>query len=73
MVKGAQKIKYLTDTQNKEVIWLRSDLKYYRQISLSNLSVKTFTKTLVLRLGTVLPTIINSDQTCIAGRNIASN
>ena len=38
-----------------------------------NADVKIITKTLALRLGKFLPSIISNDQTCITGRNIASN
>ena len=51
----------------------KTDLKYYRPISLLNVDVKKITKTFALRLGTVLPTIMSEDQTCIPGRNIAKN
>ena len=42
-------------------------------LSLLNVDVKIITKTLALRLGTMLSSIISNDQTCIPGRNIASN
>ena len=69
----------LSNSQRKGMIRLifkktdRTDLKYYRPISLLNVGVKIITKTLALRLGNVLPTIVSEDQTCIPGRNIAKN
>ena len=51
----------------------KSDLKFYQPISLLNVDVNIITKTLALDLGGVLPSIISNDQTCIPGRNIASN
>ena len=78
MVKEVQNTNNLSDSQRKGVIRLifkkedRSDLKFYRPISLLNADVKIITKTLALRLGKVLPYIISNDQTCIVGRNIAS-
>ena len=79
MVKEVRNTKNLSDSQNKGVIRLifkkedRSYMKFYRPISLLNVDVKVITKTLALRLGRVLPSIISNDQTCIPGRNIASN
>ena len=79
MVKEVQNMKNLSDSQRKGVIRLifkkedRSDLKFYRPISLLNADVKIITKTLALRLGKFLPSIISNDQTRIPGRNIASN
>ena len=79
MVKEVRNTKNLSDSQNKGVIRLifkkedRSDLKFYRPISLLNVDVKIITKTLALHVGRVLPSIISNDQTCIPGRNIASN
>ena len=35
--------------------------------------MKIITKTLALRLGKILPHVISQDQTCIPGRNIATN
>ena len=51
----------------------RSDLKFYRPISLPNVDVKIITETLALRLGKILPSVISKDQTGIPGRNIATN
>ena len=57
MVKEVQNMKNLSDSQRKGVIRLifkkeeRSDLKFYRPISLLNADVKIITKTLALRLG----------------------
>ena len=79
MVKEVRNTKILSDSQKKRVIRLSfkkedtSDLKFYRPISLLNVDVKIITKTLALHLGGVLPSIISNDQTCIPGRNIASN
>ena len=79
MIKEVQNRNNLSDSQRKGVIRLifekedRSDLKFYRPISLPNADVKIITKTLALRSGKVLPSIISNDQTCIPGRNIASN
>ena len=69
----------LSDSQRKGIIRLilkkadKTDLKHYRPISLLNVGVKIITKTLALRLGKVLPTIVSKDLTCIPGRNIAKN
>ena len=51
----------------------RLNLKYYRPISMLNVDVKIITKMLAIRLSKVLPTIINSFQACVPGRNIALN
>ena len=69
MVKEVRNTKNVSDCQEKGVIRLifkkedRSDLKFYRPISLLNVDVKIITKTLALRLGRVLPSIISNDQT----------
>ena len=51
----------------------RSDLKFYRPVSLLNADVKIITKTLALRLGTILPSVFSKDQTGMPGRNSATN
>ena len=69
----------LSDSQRSGAIRLvfkmedRLNLKYYRPISLLNVDVKIITKMLAIRLSKVSPTIINSDRTCVPGRNIALN
>ena len=53
MVKEVRNAKNLSDSQKKGVIWLifkkedRSDLKFYRPISLLNVDVKITTKSLL--------------------------
>ena len=79
MVNETYQNKILSNFQRKGMIRLifkktdRTDLRYYRPISLLNVDVKIITKTLALRLGKVLPTIVNKDETCIPGRNIVKN
>ena len=51
----------------------RHNLKYYRPITLLNTDVKIITKVLAMRLKKVLPSTINSNQTCVPGRNISKN
>ena len=52
----------------------RLDLKNWRPISLLNVDYKIGTKTLANRLKTVLPSILNEDQTCgVPGRSIFDN
>ena len=46
----------------------RTDLKYYRPISLLNVDVKLISKILALGLGKVLPTIVSEDQMRIPGQ-----
>jgi hypothetical protein len=49
-------------------------LNYWRPISLLNIDYKILSKTMSIRLGRVLPSIINIDQTCsIIGRSILDN
>ena len=49
----------------------REDLANWRPISLMNVDCKILTKILANRVGLVLHTIINADQTCsVAGRSI---
>ena len=79
MVQEVQSLGVLSDSQRKGAIRLvfrkadRSDLKFYRPISLLNVDVKIITKTLALRLGKILPSVISEDQTGIPGRNITTN
>ena len=49
------------------------NLKYYRPIILLNTDVKIITKVLTMRLKKVLPSIIDSNQTCVPGRNISED
>lgn len=70
----------LTNSQQKGLITLlykkgpRDDLRNWRPISLLNIDYKIITKILAKRLGTVMPLIIEEDQTCsIKGRNIDTN
>ena len=73
MVKELQNTNNLSDSQRKGVIRLifkkedRSDLKFYRPISLLNADVKIITKTLALRLGKVLPSIISNGSDMYTG------
>ena len=79
MVQEVQNLGVLSDSQRKGAIRLvfkkedRSSLKFYRPISLLNVDVKIITKTLALRLGKILLSVISKDQTGIPGRNIAKN
>ena len=51
----------------------RHNLKYYRPITLPNTDVKIITKVLAMKLKKVLPSTIDSNQTCVPGRNISKN
>ena len=79
MVQEVQNLGVLSDSQRKGAIRLvfkkedKFDLKFYRPMSLLNVDVKIITKTPTLRLGKILPSVINKDQTGISGRNIATN
>ena len=79
MTEEVHRLNLLSDSQRNGAIRLvfkkedRLNLKYYRPISLLNVDVKIIIKMLAIRLSKVLPTIINSDQTCVPGRNIALN
>ena len=79
MVQEVQNLGVLIDSQRKGAIRLvfkkedRSDLKFYRPISLLNVDVKILTKTAALRLGKIVPFVISKDQTGIPWRNIATN
>ena len=79
MTEEVHRLNHLSDSQRSGAISLvfkkedRLNLKYYRPISLLNVDVKSITKMLAIRLFKVLPTIINSDETCVPGRNIALN
>ena len=79
MVQEVQNLGVLSDSQRKGAIRLvfkkedRSNLKFYRPISVLNVDDKIITKTLALRLGKILPSVISKDQTGIPGRNITTN
>ena len=79
MVQEVQNLGVLSDSQRRGEIRLafkkedRSDLKFYRPISLLNVDINIITKTLALRLGKILPSVISKGQTGIPGRNIATN
>ena len=79
MVQEVQNLGVLSDSQRKGAIRLvfkkedRSDLKFYRPISLLNVDVEIITKTLALRLGKILPSVISEDQTGIPGRILYCN
>ena len=79
MTGEVHRLNLLSDSQRSGAIRLvfkkegRLNLKYYRPMSLLNVNVKIITKMLAIRLYKVLPTINNSDQTCVPGRNIALN
>ena len=68
MVQEVQNLGVLSDSQRKGAIRLvfkkedRSDLKFYRPISLLNVGVKTITKTLALRLGKILLSSVKTRQ-----------
>ena len=71
--------KELTFSQNRETIRIafkkqnRHNLKYYRPITLLNTDIKIIAKALVMGLKKVLPSMIDSNQTCVPGRNISKN
>ena len=79
MVQEVQNLGVVSNSQRKDAIRLvfkkedRSDMKFYRPISLLNVDVNIITKTPGLRLGKILPSVINKDQTGIPGRNIVTN
>jgi hypothetical protein len=69
----------LTESQKKGIIKIsykkkgRQFLKNYRPITLLNTDLKLITKTLALRLATVLNNIIHETQKCVPGRKITEN
>ena len=71
----------LSDSQRTGLITLickdtdhRSDLSYWRPISLLNYDYKIISKVIFLRLRNVMDSIVNIDQTCsIFGRSILDN
>ena len=80
MVSEVYQNEILSNSQTKRLIRLifkktdRTDLKYYnRPISLLNVDVIIITRTLALKLGKVLHTIVSEDQTCVPGRNTGKN
>ena len=79
MVQEVQNLGVVSNSQRKDAIRLvfkkedRSDMKFYRPISLLNVDVNIITETPGLRLGKILPSVINKDQTGIPGRNIVTN
>ena len=79
LTEEVHRLNLLSDSQRSGAISLvfkkedRINLKYYRPISLLIVDVESITEMLAIRLFKVLPTIINSDETCVPGRNIALN
>ena len=51
----------------------RLDVKNYRPISLINADYKIISKSIATRMSSVLPHIIDMDQTCVPGRKISDN
>ena len=69
----------LTTSQRKGLIRIsykkngRIYIKNYRPITLLNVDLKIFTKTLAKRMARVLPKIIHRNQKCVPGRSMSYN